>query len=418
MNKNILKRYGVHTILLFGLLLIQSCADFSNDSTQNSDSKITIITPTSNGNLQEGENNIVYSLTQPYEIKFIELYVNNVFTKNIPPNTNGTAPQITLNLDSSEVGNNISLYLIYYDNNGTSNKSNVVNNIVVTGDLRPPFKPYNLSLINLSGGNYNISWKDSSKNIEKYELWKKDDFASTYYLHKELSGTSFNTNDFNLDTNKTYFYKICGIKSSSPGEFSDEINTKGLISSGDLYPPSNLTAEISGTQSIKLNWIDNSENENYFAVERSTNNISFIRIAAVNPNTISYMDSGNGLLQGTTYYYRIKSFSNSDSAFSNTVQIKLASSILIAPSNLTGNYNNSVGVIELTWVNNDNNNLYIDIERKTESSSFTLLKRVSGSIYLFLDFNVAINQIYTYRIRGYDLNTFSEYSNEVVVSTN
>ncbi len=33
------------------------------------------------------------------------------------------------------------------------------------------------------------------------------------------------------------------------------------------------------------------------------------------------------------------------------------------------------------------------------------------------DFNVETNNVYTYRIRGYDLNRFSEYSNEVTIST-
>ncbi len=34
-----------------------------------------------------------------------------------------------------------------------------------------------------------------------------------------------------------------------------------------------------------------------------------------------------------------------------------------------------------------------------------------------LDFNITNDQVYTYRIRGYDLNTFSDYSNEVTIST-
>lgn len=29
----------------------------------------------------DGKNSIIYSLAQPYSIKFIELYVNDVFTK-------------------------------------------------------------------------------------------------------------------------------------------------------------------------------------------------------------------------------------------------------------------------------------------------------------------------------------------------
>ena len=64
-----------------------------------------------------------------------------------------------------------------------------------------------------------------------------------------------------------------------------------------------------------------------------------------------------------------------------------------------------------------NNILYIDIERKTESSNFTLQRRIDSSNDFYLDFNIIGSQIYTYRIRGYDLNSYSDFSNEVTIST-
>jgi titin len=288
---------------------------------------------------------------------------------------------------------------------------------MVTKDNRLPFKPYNISLIKFDDGSCNISWKDSSRYIEKYELWRKIDFSGEYILLQELSGNSFNTNDFGLDTNKIYFYKLRGIKSSGTSEFSSEVNTAGIITSGDLYPPSNLTASISGTTVVTLNWNDNSDNENYFSVERSLDNINFNSIAALSKNTTTFKDSGNGLLIGTNYNYRIKAYSNTDSAQSNTTSIRIASNILLPPSNLTAVYDSTIGVIELDWINNDNNILFIDVERKTENSNFAMIRRLNTGNNLYLDFGITGNQIYSYRIRGYDLNTYSDYSNEVTIST-
>ena len=88
------------------------------------------------------------------------------------------------------------------------------------------------------------------------------------------------------------------------------------------------------------------------------------------------------------------------------------------PTNLAATYNSTVKVIQLTWNNSDNNILYFDIERKTGSDNFSLQRRIEATSNLYLDFNIDTNKIYTYRIRGYDLNRFSEYSNEVVISTN
>lgn len=405
------------TLLLF---LSQSCADLSSDPNQNSNSsnsKIQITSPSSNGTLMEGYNEIIYSLEQPYSIKFIELYINGIFIKNIPPNSNGTTPLITIQLDSTYIGQKLNLYLIYYDTDGTSQKSNTVTEVLITNDNRVPFKPYNLALLKFNDGSINISWKDSSRYIEKYELWRKIKLDGEYLLHQELSGKAFNTNDENLDTNKIYFYKVRGYKSSGFSDFSNEVNTAGIIPSGDLFPPSNLTASVNGISNVFLNWKDNSDNENYFAVQRSSAGGTFNRIAVLAKNTTTYLDSGNGVVVGSTYLYRIVSYSNEDSAISNTISIKITSGILLPPTNLTAAYNSLVRVIQLNWNSSDNNILYFDIERKTELSNFTLIRRIDSGNNLYLDFSVETNKVYTYRVRGYDQNRFSDYSNEVTIST-
>jgi uncharacterized protein len=411
------KRRKIFLILLTVLIIIsQSCADLSSDP-NSSNSKIQISSPSNNGTLMEGNNEIIYSIAQPYSIKFIEIYVNGTFIKNIPPNSNGTAPSISIQLDSTYIGQKLNLYLIYYDTDGTSQKSNTVTEVLVTNDNRVPFKPYNLALIKFKDGSINISWKDSSRYIEKYELWRKANFDGEYLLHQELSGKAYNTNDDNLDTSKIYFYKVRGYKSSGFSSFSDEINTAGIISSGNIFPPTNLTANVTGIANVRLNWEDNSDNENYFAVQRSSAGGIFNRIGALTKNSTTYLDSGNGTVVGSTYLYRIVAYSNEDSAVSNTVSIKITSGILIPPTNLTTTYNSLVRVVQLNWNSSDNNILYFDIERKTELGDFTLIRRIDASNNLYLDFSVETNKVYTYRVRGYDLNRFSEYSNEVTIPT-
>ena len=417
MYKSLNKKGRIFLVLITVLIFIsQSCADLSSDP-NSSNSKIQISSPSNSGTLMEGNNEIIYSIAQPYSIKFLELYINGTFVKNIPPNSNGTAPSISIQLDSTYIGQKLNLYLIYYDTDGTSQKSNTVNEVLVTNDNRVPFKPYNLALLKFNNESINISWKDSSRYIEKYELWRKINLDGEYLLHQELSGKAYNTNDDNLDTSKIYFYKVRGYKGSGFSNFSDEINTAGIISSGNIFPPTNLTANITGIANVRLNWEDNSDNENYFAVQRSSAGGIFNRIAALTKNSTTYLDSGNGVVVGSTYLYRIVAYSNEDSAISNTISIKITSGILLPPTNLTATYNSSVRVVQLNWNSSDNNILYFDIERKTELSDFTLIRRIDSNNNLYLDFSVEPNKVYTYRVRGYDLNRYSDYSNEVIIST-
>ncbi len=417
MNKLLITKKRICAIFLIVLIIFsQSCADLSSDP-NSSNSKIQISSPSNNGTLMEGYNEIIYSLEQPYSIKFIELYINGIFAKNIPPNSNGTSPTISIQLDSTYIGQKLNLYLIYYDTDGTSQKSNTVNEVLVTYDNRVPFIPYNLTLLKFNDESINISWKDSSRYIEKYELWRKINLDGEYLLHQELSGKSYNTNDEKLDTTKIYFYKVRGYKSLGFSDFSDEINTAGIISSGNLFPPTNLSASVSGISSVILNWKDNSDIENYFAVQRGSAGGVFSRIAALTKNTTTYLDSGDGIVVGSTYLYRIVAYSNEDSAISNTVSIKITSGILLPPTNLTAAYNSLIRVIQLNWNSSDNNILYFDVERKTELSDFSILRRIEAGNNLYLDFSIESNKVYTYRVRGYDLNRFSEYSNEMMIST-
>jgi hypothetical protein len=399
--------YNACTIFLF-LIIVQSCANLSSNPDQtdnNTNSKVKIYSPANDSQITEGINEIIYSIENPYSLRFVELYIDGIFQRNYPPNLDGTAPQVFFNFDSSYVGKNISLYLIYYDKDNTSQKSNTINNINITIDNNLPYKPYYISLLNFNDGSCNISWKDSSKYVEKYQIWKKIGFDGIYNLLQEVSGNSNNINDYNLDSSNIYFYKVRGIKGSGESPFSAEVNNKGIITSGDLYPPSNLTATLTPSLSVLLNWKDNSDNENYFDIQ------------SLSQNTTSYEDISNELIIGNTFYYRIKAYSNTDSAFSNIISIKILSTILSPPTNLTATYSINPGVIELRWNKTDINTLYFDIERKIDGDTYQLLRRVDATTTLFLDFSILVNQNYFYRVRGYDLNRYSEYSNEVTVST-
>lgn len=409
------------SVFLFSTVIFEGCADLSsnpaeNNNESNSNLKVQITTPVNGSKFTEGNNEIIYSVASPYSLKFMELYINGVFKRNYPPNSDGSAPQIFYNFDSTYTGKNISLYLIYYDNNNTSEKSNVVSNISIEAYNPPPFKPYDIRILKFDNQYINIGWKDSSKNIEKYELWKKINLDGEYSLFESVPGNTNNINDYNLDTNQIYFYKVRGIKNSGVSEFSNEVNTAGIITSGNLYPPTDLTAVVTSSQKVQLNWKDNSDNENYFVVQRSIDNIKYSDVAALSQNTTSYLDN-SPLSVGANYYYRIKAYSNTDSAFSNVVMIKISSYLLLPPSNLTATYDKSIGVIELRWNKSDNYALYFDIERKINDNSFQLLKRVDANSTLYLDFNVSAQQTYKYRIRSYDLNQYSDYSNEVTIST-
>ena len=67
--------------------------------------------------------------------------------------------------------------------------------------------------------------------------------------------------------------------------------------------PSSLSATSVSRTRIDLAWVDNSNNETGFKIERSLNGTSWAQIATVGAGITSYNDTG--LTCGTTYYYRV-----------------------------------------------------------------------------------------------------------------
>ena len=86
--------------------------------------------------------------------------------------------------------------------------------------------------------------------------------------------------------------------------------------------PSSLTVTSGGKGSATLNWVDNSNNEESFAVERSTSmSGGYIQVASVGANVRTYTD--NTLFRKTTYFYRVRAAnSGGKSGYSNVASVK------------------------------------------------------------------------------------------------
>src|SRR4030095_13679283 len=82
-------------------------------------------------------------------------------------------------------------------------------------------------------------------------------------------------------------------------------------------PPSNLSANPAGCLDINLSWIDNSNNETGFKIERSVDNVTFNQIATTSANITTYTSHQ---LSAGLRYFRVRAYNaNGNSVYSNTV---------------------------------------------------------------------------------------------------
>lgn len=99
-----------------------------------------------------------------------------------------------------------------------------------------------------------------------------------------------------------------------------------LLLSGTAYAQSDAT--------LTLNWTDNSNNEDGFAIERAAASTGpWTEIVRVAANVTTYQNTG--LARGTVYHYRVRAFNAAGvSLYSNTANARTSDVVPTAPSNL------------------------------------------------------------------------------------
>lgn len=185
--------------------------------------------------------------------------------------------------------------------------------------------------------------------------------------------------------------------------------------------PSGLTAGAVSTSQINLAWTDNATDETGFKIERcaGVDCTSFSQIATAGANVTSYANTG--LAASTSYSYRVRAYnSGGDSDFSNTATAMTQASALppAAPSSLVA-VAVSRSQINLTWVDNATDETGFSIERclGTKCTNFAQIATVGANIKAYSDTGLSARTTYRYRVRAYNANGNSAYSNIVKATT-
>ncbi|MBC7782642.1 MAG: S8 family serine peptidase [Burkholderiales bacterium] len=188
-----------------------------------------------------------------------------------------------------------------------------------------PSAPTTLAVIAVAGDTTaaKVSWIDTSTNETTFELQRS---TTTTFTAATTTTITVATNavthiDIGLAAGKSYYYRVRAVNSVGNSAYS---NTGTFVTPAATVPtaPTGLTALVvaGDGKSVRLTWIDTSNNETRFELVRATSIISQTTIT-LPANSTSHVDTG--LKKGTTYYYMIRA-SNSvgDSSYSPIVSFK------------------------------------------------------------------------------------------------
>jgi hypothetical protein len=304
--------------------------------------------------------------------------------------------------------------------------------IVTIGDDIYAPSPETVRFVVASPTAINVSWQDRCTNETGFEVRYSTSSANGPWLGSpSLRGPSSPASqtgatltkqvNIGLVPGSDYYFQVIAVK----GALASAAAVGGPVLLGAPAPPVSLSVVAQSCATIKLQYTDNSNDEQGFHIYRSLTGVpgsySLVLTRGASPDVSSVLTSTDtSLTPNTTYYYEVTAFNGAVPADSPPVAVSGTTlAVPTAPVNLTATVNSSTSV-KLTWTDTAGTEEGFQIESSTTGlpGSFAYLPPAvalsagSGLLKTKIVSGLTHGTTYWFRVRAYNSGYFSGYTNE------
>ncbi len=287
--------------------------------------------------------------------------------------------------------------------------------IVATTSSTPLVAPsdFKLGIYDAATQRVPQSWKDNSNDEDGFLVQYSTDGGKTWNKSQTMGANATSRVATGVKNNLTYLFRVCAFRGK---EYSDWAYAKAP--SGVLEAPSDfkLGTYDAKTQSVPQSWKDNSNDEDGFLVQYSTDDgKTWNKSQTMSANVTSRV--ATAVKSNLTYLFRVCAVRGNE--YSDWTYAKLTPGILEAPSDFKlGTFDAKKQSVPQSWKDNSSNEdgflvQYSSDDGKTWRDSQKMGANVTSRVATGLKSNLT----YQFRVRAFRGNEYSEwaYSEPIVI---
>ena len=160
--------------------------------------------------------------------------------------------------------------------------------------------PSNTSAVAVSWDQINVGWRDNSSNESGFEVYRSTTGASgAFTLRASLPANTSALSDSGLAYSTQYCYKVRAFQTKGFKTYFSAFSAIACVATAAPPPPpqprapSGVSAALVPGITVRVQWADNSTNEDGFRVERSADQVTWATVVTLGPSSdtsVSFTD--------------------------------------------------------------------------------------------------------------------------------